>query len=194
MSQPKNPELNAAEGLPDPGGESGLPSDVENAMFQSLDPEALSRERGQAIKRRLMRRVHAGRRPDLTTIHAAEGEWHPFLPRVRIKNLQRSGDTLSYLLKLEPGAILVPHEHPQDEECIVLEGEVRIGDTVARAGAYHLAPKGVAHDAIVSDTGALLFLRGAVPAAGQVQWARLGTLAAFSPEPLRNFIRRHWDA
>jgi quercetin dioxygenase-like cupin family protein len=177
-----------------PDEDAGLPQELETAMFENLAPAgSLDPQRNAAIKSRLMRRVRAERQPGLTTIQADEGDWKPFLPKVRIKTLQQSGDTLTYLLRLEPGAILVPHDHPQDEECIVLEGEVRIGQTVARAGAYHLAPKGMAHDSIVSDNGALLFLRGAVPDASQVRWASLGTLAALSPEPLRNFIMSHWQ-
>lgn len=192
MSQDKRVDATVPDPAPDDLSNPALPPDVENAMFENIAPVALSRQRSDAIKARLMQRVRADRQPHLTTIHADEGDWQPFLPKVRIKHLQRSGDTLTYLLRLEPGAILVPHEHPQDEECIVLEGEVRIGATLARTGAYHLAPKGMAHDAIVSDTGALLFLRGAVPEASQVRWASLGTLAALSPDPVRNFIRRYW--
>lgn len=177
-----------------PDAETGLPRELESAMFENLAPAAtLDPQRSAAMKSRLMQRVHADRQPHLTTVQADEGDWKPFLPKVRIKTLQRSGDTLSYLLRLEPGAILVPHDHPQDEECIVLEGEVRIGQTVARTGAYHLAPKGMPHDAIVSDTGALLYLRGAVPDARQVRWASLATVAALSPEPVRKFIMNHWQ-
>lgn len=169
-----------------------LPADVENAMFENVAPVRLPAGRSDAIKAHLMQRVRAERQPQLTTVQADQGDWMPFLPKVHIKHLHRDGDTLTYLLRLEPGAILVPHDHPQDEECIVLDGEVRIGRTVARTGAYHLAPKGLPHDAIVSDTGALLFLRGAVPDASQVRWASLGTLAALSPSPVRDFIRRYW--
>ena len=193
MSNDKRPDRPSDEAMADSIAEAGLPRDVENAMFESLGAVPLAPQRSDAMKARLMQRVEAARRPRLTTIQADEGEWKPFLPRVRIKTLQQTGNSMSYLLRLEPGAILVPHEHPQDEECFVLEGEVRFGDTVARAGAYHLAPKGLAHEAIVSDSGALLYLHGAIPAASQVRWASLGTLAALSPEPLRNFIRRHWQ-
>ncbi len=192
MSHINPSDVGATPEQPDNRAPAGLPHDVESSMFQSLNAGTLSPQRSQAMKQRLMQRVRAQNRPHLTTIHATDGEWRPFLPKVSIKSLQHQGDTLTYLLRLEPGAILVPHDHPQDEECIVLEGEVRIGTTLARQGDYHLAPKGIAHDTIVSDSGALLFLRGAVPSARQVHWGRLSTLAAFSPEPLRNFIRRHW--
>lgn len=193
MSNDHRPDVPSEEATADSYVDPGLPRDVENAMFESLGAAPLSAERSEAIRSRLMQRVRHAATPRLTTIQAEDGEWRPFLPRVRIKTLQQTGQSMSYLLRLEPGAILVPHEHPQDEECFVLEGEVRFGDIVARAGAYHLAPKGLAHEAIVSDTGALLYLHGAIPAASQVRWASLGTLAALSPEPLRNFIRRHWQ-
>jgi quercetin dioxygenase-like cupin family protein len=35
---------------------------------------------------------------------------------------------------LYPGASLPAHDHPADEECLVLEGEVMLGDIVGRAG------------------------------------------------------------
>ena len=122
------------------------------------------------IRERLHRRIRAS--TAITTVQPEDGEWQPFSPKVTIKVLRRDVHTQSYLLKLEPGAVLLPHVHGQDEECMVLEGEVRIGELVVRQGAYHLAPKGVAHEPIRSHAGAVLFLRGAIPSAGQVRWGR----------------------
>jgi len=93
-------------------------------------------------------------------------------------------------LKLEPGAAVVPHDHPVDEECLVLEGEARIGELVVRAGDYHLAPRGKPHGMITSEHGALLFLRGAVPHASQVRWLSRDAVLALAPEALRRFIER----
>src|SRR5689334_20631301 len=123
-----------------------------------------------AMRERVLKRIRASNA--LTTIQSDEGEWQPFSPKVSIKVLRRDVHTQSYLLRLEPGAVVLPHVHGQDEECMVLEGEVRIGDLVVGAGAYHLAPKGVLHEPISSEHGALLFLRGAIPAARQVRWGR----------------------
>ena len=61
-----------------------------------------------------------------------------------------------------PGASLPAHDHPADEECLVLEGEVMLGDILGRAGDYHLAPKGLPHGTITSKTGALLFIRAGI--------------------------------
>jgi quercetin dioxygenase-like cupin family protein len=166
-----------------------LAPDAEQALFDALKPAAMPAERAAMLKSRLLSRAKVAHTPRLDTIHAAEGDWKPFLPKVAIKVLRREAGVQTYLLRLEPGGVLLPHEHPQDEECIVLDGEVRIGDIVARQGDYHLAPKGVDHGSIVSERGALLFLRGAVPAASQVRWASVGTVAALAPDSLRRFFR-----
>jgi len=172
-----------------PPDDEMLAPETEQALFEALTPAPMPAERAAALKSRLLSRAQAGRTPQLDTIHAADGKWKPFLPKVTIKVLRREANIQTYLLRLEPGAVLLPHEHPEDEECIVLEGEVRIGDIVAGRGDYHLAPKGVDHGAIVSDRGALLFLRGAIPAASQARWASVGTVAALAPDALRNWLR-----
>lgn len=172
-----------------PPDDEMLAPEAEQALFDALKPVPMPAERAARLRSRLLSRAKAGRTSQLDTIHAAGGDWKPFLPRVAIKVLRREAGVQTYLLRLDPGAVLLPHEHPQDEECIVLEGEVRIGDIVASQGDYHLAPKGVDHGAIVSDQGALLFLRGAIPKASQVRWASVGTVAALAPDALRRFVR-----
>jgi quercetin dioxygenase-like cupin family protein len=190
--KPSDRELPPDGDLPpdrEPRPDGNLPTDIVQALAEAIVPVTMPPDRSAAIKARLLERAEASRPGGLTTIRSAQGDWRPFLPRVSMKVLREEGSTRTYLLKLQPGAIVVPHHHPEDEECIVLEGEVRIGDLVARAGDYHLAPRGVDHGAIVSETGALLFLRGAIPAASQVKWSSLETIAALSLEPVRRFVR-----
>ena len=150
-----------------------IPRELEAHLVGAMQAQAdapLSSIDIATIRERLHRRIRAS--TAITTVQAEDGDWQPFSPKVTIKILRRDVHTQSYLLKLEPGAVLLPHVHGQDEECMVLEGEVRIGDLVVRQGAYHLAPKGIAHEPIRSEAGALLFLRGAIPSAGQVRWGR----------------------
>jgi quercetin dioxygenase-like cupin family protein len=173
-----------------------LPDPVQDALLEAIEPAFPSPSQVHAMKRRLMDRVAADQpapKEDTTgliTVKADEGEWKPFLPKVAIKVLRRDADTLTYLLRLEPGAALLPHEHPQDEECIVLAGEARIGDLTVRPGDYHCAPAGRPHGVIRSETGATLFLRGAIPSAGQVRWLSRDTLAALTPAGVRKFFDR----
>lgn len=100
------------------------------------------------------------------TIDADQGEWQPFLEGVRIKVVREREGVLSYLMRLEPGASLPAHRHPLDEECVVLEGRLRVGSRhVIGPGGYHLAHAGALHATVLTDTGATIFMRGAIPEA-----------------------------
>jgi anti-sigma factor ChrR (cupin superfamily) len=122
----------------------------------------------RAIRRRLIERVADADMSHLT-INANDGEWQAFLDGVEIKVLREQAGVLSYLLRLQPGATLPSHRHPQDEECVVLQGRLRVGTrTEIGPGAYHLAHGGALHATLSTDTGATIFLRGAVPEASQM--------------------------
>jgi anti-sigma factor ChrR (cupin superfamily) len=96
------------------------------------------------------------------TVRAEEGSWRPMAPGVRIKTLwhDRRTGRWSALLRVEPGAVYPPHDHDDDEECLVLEGELRFGDLVLKAGDFHLAHKGHRHPKASSPGGCLLYLSG----------------------------------
>ena len=131
-------------------------------------PPAASPAQARGIRRRLMARVADADSSHLT-VAAADGDWQPLMDGIRIKVLHEHQGVLSYLLALAPGAALPPHRHPVDEECIVLEGRLRIGSRVEIGpGGYHLAHQGALHASVSSGTGAVVFLRGAVPEADQL--------------------------
>ena len=100
--------------------------------------------------------------PGSTTVRESEGEWIQLLEGVFKKPLAADGrdGTESYLLRLEPGAVLPGHGHEKTEECLVLEGELIIGGARFGPGDYHAAPPGVAHLPVTSETGAVVFIRG----------------------------------
>ena len=54
------------------------------------------------------------------------------------------------------GAIYKSHSHDIDEECLVIEGDLRYGDFVLRAGDYHVAAPGTHHPAGTTAAGCLL--------------------------------------
>lgn len=101
------------------------------------------------------------------TLAAQDGRWQPFAPGVQIKFLYQRQGVLSYLLQLDAGASIYAHRHALEEECIVLDGDVQLGSqTEFGAGSYHVARAGTWHPTLRSRSGALLFLRGAVPPVG----------------------------
>lgn len=122
----------------------------------------------RGIRRRLLERVADADLSHLT-VDGDDGDWEPFLDGVAIKVLREHAGVLSYLLRLDPGAVLPPHRHPSDEECVVLEGRLRVGKSIEIGpGGYHLAHRGALHATISTPSGATIFLRGAVPAASQL--------------------------
>ncbi len=136
--------------------------DALNAELAAGEP-ALDAATQQRIKSRLLRRIAADNTPRHVTHHPGDEGWQPFGEGLRIKVLHEAGGVMSYLLRLAPGASLPPHRHPVDEECVVLEGAVRIGSLVLGAGGFHLGRQDVLHDRLESPDGALIYLRGAAP-------------------------------
>lgn len=141
-----------------------LPTPLLEILLEGQTESWPSAKEAEGIKARILERVR-GDHPTaaLLTIRAAEGEWLRLGPKLEMKTLRKDADTTSFLLRLAPGAVLPPHEHERDEECICLEGEVRFGDILVKAGDFHLAPRGTPHGLMRSRTGALLYLRGADP-------------------------------
>lgn len=120
------------------------------------------------MRRRLLERV-ADAEDSHLTVGADVGEWQDFSEGVQIKVLHERAGVLSYLLRLQPGARLPAHRHPVDEECVVLEGILRVGTRIeVGPGGYHLAHRGALHASLSTRGGAVIFLRGAVPDASQI--------------------------
>jgi quercetin dioxygenase-like cupin family protein len=151
---------------PPPAHEAVLDETLVARLAEAVAADAPLDAATQArIKRRVLQRIAADNTPSHLTCEPGEAGWRPFGDGVRIKVLHEAGGIMSYLLRLAPGASLPAHRHPVDEECVVLEGEVQIGSLRVAAGGFHLGRKGVLHDRLASAGGALIYLRGAVPAA-----------------------------
>lgn len=122
----------------------------------------------RAIRRRLLERV-ADTDDSHFTVPAGPAGWQPYGEGVQIKVLHEHEGALSYLLRFAPGARIDAHRHPVDEECVVLEGVLKVGGRIeVGPGGYHLARAGSLHAAISTDTGATIFLRGAEPHVDQL--------------------------
>jgi quercetin dioxygenase-like cupin family protein len=152
--------------LTPPQPPSVLDADILEALNLGQTAAALEPSRAANIRHRVMARVAQDSTTRHQTVATDQGQWQRFLPGIECKVLHQSGEVMSYLLRLAPGAQLPAHHHPMDEECVVLQGRLRIGnELVLQTGDFHLAHEGLPHDTIVSDEGAVIFLRGAVPVA-----------------------------
>ena len=135
-----------------------------DALNAAVKPQPLSAERKQSMRERLLTRIAAEAPPGTRTIRAEQARWHPVTDRIDIKILHRDPERNEQiaLLRCKPGAFLPSHPHSMDEECYVLEGEIRIGQHVIRQGDLHIASAGCQHSDLISEQGALLLLRSEI--------------------------------
>lgn len=134
---------------------------MKDALPQSAaDDDAALIER---LRVRVLHAIQQDRSDRYRTVRSSSDDWAPVAPGVERKLLWVSGLAQSCLLRLAPGARVAGHLHSMDEECVVLEGSVCIGaDLVLQAGDFHVAAAGSSHQDATSETGALVYLRGAV--------------------------------
>ncbi len=137
--------------------EAGL-SSTTGALFywrsskSGVPADLASNEFGQTLQ---SHRVAAG----------AQG-WQPLRQGVDIKPLHMVGERISMLVRFQPGANVPAHPHGLGEECLMLEGDLFLGDVLLREGEFQFAPAGSGHDGLLSDVGCLLYFCGAIdPAA-----------------------------
>lgn len=141
--------------------------------LQLAQDSALSPTSAMAIKARLMQRIGASNvaQADANTDSGAlaggkvvsimrDEAWVSLSKKIQVKVLHDDGHTLSWLLRLLPGGRLPQHDHADGlEECLVLEGHLRINGAMFGTGDYQIAHPGSVHFEVASDTGALVFLK-----------------------------------
>jgi anti-sigma factor ChrR (cupin superfamily) len=143
--------------------------DLEPALAalvaQAIAPADLSQADRDAMQARILARIQAPPPPLTTTIRATEMRWISAGPGVEVmvlrSNAERNDQTV--LIRMQPGSVVVGHRHTQEEECLILEGEVFIGDHHLLSGDMHVAHPGAVHDPIKAPHGALLLIRSERP-------------------------------
>lgn len=117
-----------------------------------------------AAKRDLFARIEAGIgfEPAHRFLPAQGGEWRVLAERVYLKVLQRDEVTgeASYLVRYSPGTSFPRHPQRTHEECLLVAGDLRIGDDVMKPGDLQIAVPGLEHGPLISEGGALVFVRG----------------------------------
>ncbi len=109
---------------------------------------------------RIESRIFGAAMPGTVPLRAAEGTWQPMAAGVEAKILWQNAalGRQSLLIRVGPGATYESHHHADDEECLVLEGDLSFADHHLQAGDYHLARKGGTHPPASSKAGCLLYI------------------------------------
>jgi len=95
------------------------------------------------------------------TRRAGSGIWTEMAPGVTYTVLFEDpiAKRRSILLRAQPGATYDSHRHDEGyEECLVLEGDLVMGELRLLPGDFHLAAKGSAHPPATTVSGCLLYL------------------------------------
>ncbi len=82
-------------------------------------------------------------------LRADEGEWIVMVPGVRFKELDRNAalGRWTILVDAEPGAAFPEHEHLQDEEILMISGDLSFADVELGPGDFYFSTAGSMHAA-----------------------------------------------
>lgn len=142
-----------------------LTPDEEEALARAAQPLEMGAAQRESLRAKILARVNAPPPADTYTVRSAEGAWTRIGPLAEIKLVRRDwqANNQSILVRLAAGAEVATHGHRQEEECVVLEGELMIGEHVFRAGDVHVARPGATHVGMRTRTGCLLYIRSEIP-------------------------------
>lgn len=115
----------------------------------------------QNIKKR-MGKENTSLPKGIEAVYRDDGHWRPVNDKVDVKSLFIDAEqgSESYLLRFQPEGIIDQHHHGDwNDECIVMEGTVIVGETRFGPGDFHVATRGAVHPRLYSPTGGILFVR-----------------------------------
>lgn len=98
----------------------------------------------------------------IEAVYWDDGDWWQLSENVEVKSLfiDEEQNTECFLLRIAPNGVVEPHFHDGfNDECIVVEGVIIVGDVRFNVGDFHVARKGSVHPALHSDSGGILFVR-----------------------------------
>lgn len=72
----------------------------------------------------------------------------------KILNRDSSRNTVTLMIRMEPGAVFPAHPHGSAEDCFLVSGDLKIAGTTMSAGDFHRAPAGSKHKKFTTSLGA----------------------------------------
>ena len=102
--------------------------------------------------------------PGTQTTRAGTGAWIDVSPGLKIRTMNRieALNRHTFMARLAPGAEYADHDHDQDEEIYMIEGDLIIGNLVLKAGDFHVARAGRHHPVHRTSTGCLCIISQAM--------------------------------
>jgi anti-sigma factor ChrR (cupin superfamily) len=115
---------------------------------------------------KIMARIDASQieLPGTITRRHGKGEWTDVSPGLKIKVMHEIPELKrwTFMAWLQPGAEYNDHDHDQDEEIYMIEGDLIIGDVVLAPGDFHVAKAGKHHPTHHTKTGCICMITQAM--------------------------------
>jgi quercetin dioxygenase-like cupin family protein len=149
------------------GDSEELAALLDAAFARDLRPDKLAPEKLDRMRQKVRRSVRDKHAPGTRTIRSDESNWQETIPGVRTKVLseEKAAGIQTFLVHMDPGAEVPGHLHPVHEECLVLRGDLQIGELELNAGDAHFAEPGSTHATLRTRSGVVLLIRMGNPAA-----------------------------
>jgi predicted ChrR family anti-sigma factor len=133
---------------------------IRAALLERIGKQRAAGPKASPLKRQL--ESDAANAPlDLIIQRAAAAPWKDSdVPgvRVRVLSTDPSRNQFTALVRMAPGTSYPPHIHGGPEECLVLEGDLHVGEEVMGPGDYQRAPTGSRHGTQSTQQGCLLLI------------------------------------
>ena len=130
---------------------------LDAAPSADTGPQVWKRWKGKSSARS----SSAERSTEWTSIRSDEEAWEETgLPGISVRRLfvDPVRKYVTMLVRAAPGASYPPHRHYDIEECFVLDGDLRLDDSVLHAGDYQRAEAGSVHGVQWTEGGCTLLI------------------------------------
>lgn len=144
-----------------------------NTVIPALESLRATRVPSVQLKHRVLAAVDALLEPanaqkaldQLLIRRTDEGEWkelgYPGIT-MRMLHVDKQRGCYTALVRMAEGATFPPHRHLGAEECLVLQGDLKVGDDILKAGDYLRSPPSYLQPEQSSPSGCLLMLMSPV--------------------------------
>ena len=137
------------------------PTDLRDRIISEIDKSSsVDRPPTPEPRAQVWKAWTPDRIADVHVVRHGEVHWESVRPGVWAKRLyvDRQRDTVTMLIRMDPGASWLPHRHGGPEQCFVLEGDLHDGDLLVTAGDFQCAAQGSVHGAQWTTSGCLLLI------------------------------------
>jgi quercetin dioxygenase-like cupin family protein len=136
-----------------------------DAIAAAVRPAELTGAQRRSMREKIADRIGLQQPPHTQTVRGEAVEWMSAWPNVWVKILRQepANNLQMVMFRIEPGGVVPAHSHTEEEECLVISGEILIGDHRVGEGDLHIAKPGAAHGDITTRTGATVLVRSEIP-------------------------------